>query len=541
MKNVQLFKQLSFKQLAYTTLILSLFCSSKNAVAQSIPTDTILLSRLPQFLIRFNDTTSQATINQVLGTYNAHVVDSFQCGIRLMLAQVDGALPPPFRNLIEVSEDAKRKAGVSNADANYAGMLPGNMRDTACHFPSPFSPFCLDTSNVRGLCRASAAGQDSTVIAIIDSGLDGVMQGNTLVPNSPLFKGKLWNDGTGACGFNFLNDTKMPLDTNSHGTHVAGIIQQTIDYYGVKARLMILKTMGKDGYGTVWDVCRALDYAMCHGAHIVNMSLSYSTVDTTGNPSFLEEMINLAGNRYKMLVVAAAGNQMRNVDIVNTNANRQRVAYLPVSMKSNNLLTVSATKCLNFRSDYTNIGKVSIDLAAQGDSIFSPVLNNRWAAKSGTSMSTAFATGAAAILASQRGGRPFNPYTIKESILQTTTPQTYLTNFTVTGGNLNICGAATYHSTHVGIQNIDNQFITLKVYPNPFQTEITIESELDKAQPIEISIYNALGQKILQHSMNGQAGLNQWFWQPDLLQPTGLYFVELRTPTIRKIQKIAKT
>jgi hypothetical protein len=80
-----------------------------------------------------------------LGSYNAHVVDSFQCGIRLMLAQVDGALPPPFRNLIEISEDAKRKAGVSNADANYAGMLPGNARDTACHFPSPFSPFCLDS------------------------------------------------------------------------------------------------------------------------------------------------------------------------------------------------------------------------------------------------------------------------------------------------------------------------------------------------------------------------------------------------------------
>jgi Subtilase family/Secretion system C-terminal sorting domain len=537
MKNVQLFKQLSFKQLAYTTLVLSLFCNN-SVTAQSIPVDTILLSRLPQFLIRFNDTTSRATINQILGSYNAHVVDSFQCGIRLMLAQVDGALPPPFRNLIEISEDAKRKAGVSNADANYAGLLPNPTRDTAYHFPSPFSPFCLDTSNVRGQCRASAAGQDSTVIAIIDSGLDGVMQGNTLVPNSPLFKGKLWNDGTGACGFNFLNDTKMPLDTNSHGTHVAGIIQQTIDYYGVKARLMILKTMDKDGYGTVWDVCRALDYAMCHGAHIVNMSLSYSTVDTTGNPSFLEDMITLAGNRYKMLVVAAGGNQMRNVDEPNTNRNRQRVAYLPVSMKSNNLLTVSATKCLNFRSDYTNIGKISIDLAVQGDSIFSPVLNNRWAPKSGTSMSTAFATGAAAVLASQRGGRPFNAYTIKESILKTVTPQTYLTNFTVTGGNLNICGAAVYHSTHVGIQNIDNQMITLKVYPNPFETDVTIEYELDKIQPIEITIYNSLGQKVLQHKMEGQTGLNQWIWQPDFLQPIGFYYVELRTFTGRRIQKI---
>jgi hypothetical protein len=63
---------------------------------------------------------------------------------------------------------------------------------------------------------------------------------------------------------------------------------------------------------------------------------------------------------------------------------------------------------------------------------------------------------------------------------------------------------------------------------------------LEKAQPIEILIYNALGQSVLQHSMEGQIGLNTWIWQPDLLQPMGLYFVEWRTPSGRTIQKIVR-
>jgi subtilisin family serine protease len=501
--------------------------------------DSVALSRLPQFLIRFSDTSSRATINQILAGYNARVVDSLRCDGKMILAQLLGPAPPPFTGVIGISEDAKRRAGVSGCEPNYAGKLPNNLLDSTRYHYSPLPPSCRDTSNVRGRCQQEA-GRDSTIIAIIDSGLDGVMQGNTLVPDDPIFNGRLWNDGTGACGFNFLNDTKSPLDTNSHGTHVAGIIQQTIDYYGVRAKLMILKTQDKDGYGTIWDICRALDYAMCNRANIVNMSLSYAATDSANKPGILEQMINLAGSQYKMLIVAAAGNNSKNVDGVNLSNQNQPIYYRPASMKSDNLISVGATNCLSNISSYSNYGTTSIDLAVQGDSIFSSVLNGRWGFKNGTSMATPFITGTAAVLASRRGTYAFNPYTIKAAILQTVDTQSYLTSRVVKGGTLNACKALSYYATHVTTQEAGNQQVAFKVYPNPFETSVTVEFDLDKTQPVEIIIYNALGQNVLRHSMEGQLGMNQWLWQPNAQQSAGLYHIELRSLAGRKIQKVVR-
>ncbi|MEN9611919.1 MAG: hypothetical protein RLZZ628_2733 [Bacteroidota bacterium] len=529
------------KQLAPIAIVITLFLKGQTAVAQSggEKRDSITLSKLPQFLIRFSDTTSRATIDRILATYNAKVVDSLRCDGKMILAQVMGAPPPPFTGVVAISEDAKRKAGVSSSEPNYAGKLPNNLLDTTRYHYSPLPPSCRDTSNVRGRCQ-QPAGEDSTLIAIIDSGLDGVMHGDTLVPNDPIFKGRLWNDGTGSCGFNFLNDTKTPLDSNSHGTHVAGIIQQTLDYYGVKAKLMILKTQDKDGYGTVWDICRAMDYAMCHKANIVNMSLSYASIDSANTPGILEQMITLAGNQYKMLVVTAAGNNAKNVDGSNLSNLNKPIYYRPASMKCNNLISVGATTCLSNIASYSNYGTTSIDLAVQGDSIFSSVLKGRWGFKNGTSMATPFITGTAAILASRRGGNPFNPLNIKEAILQSVDNQSYLTTKVAKGGSLSACNALSYYVTHVASQEIVPPSVGLKVYPNPFETAVHVEFDLDKNQSTEILIYNALGQNILRHAMEGQSGLNQWLWQPTAQQSAGLYHIELRTSSGRKIQKVVR-
>jgi subtilisin family serine protease len=501
--------------------------------------DSISLSKLPQFLIRFSDTTSRATINQILTGYNARIVDSLRCDGKMILAQLIGAAPHPFTGVLGIAEDAKRRAGVSSSEPNYAGRLPNNLLDTTRFHHSPLPPTCRDTSNVRGRCQ-QAAGSDSTIIAIIDSGLDGVMQGNTLIPDDPIFQGKLWNDGTGACGFNFLNDTKSPLDTNSHGTHIAGIIQQTLDYYGVKSKLMILKTQDKDGYGTIWDICRALDYAMCHGANIVNMSLSYTATDSANKAGILEQMINWAGSQYKILIVAAAGNNAKNVDAANLSNLNQPIYYRPASMKSDNLISVGATNCLSKMATYSNYGTTSIDLAVQGDSIFSSVLSGRWSFKNGTSVATPFITGTAAVLASRRGTNAFNPYAIKAAILQTIDTQSYLTGKVAKGGTLNTCNALSYYAAHVPTQEPDKQQVVFKVYPNPFETSVTVEFDLDKTQLVEIVIYNALGQSILRHSMAGQIGMNQWLWQPNSQQSAGLYYMELRSSSGRKIQKVVR-
>lgn len=540
MKNFQLRKPMFIKQLLNIVITLTLFSLPQFAKAQTNGNrDSLTFSKLPQFIIRFKDTTNRDTIIRILRSYNAIIKDSLGTNGKVILAELSGPPPAPFNNVIGIAEDAKTKAVVTGCEPNYAGKLPNSLTDTTRFHHSPLPASCRDTSNIRGRCQ-SEVGRDSTVIAIIDSGLDGVMQGNNLIPSESIFQNRLWNDGTGACGYNFLDNNKMPLDSNGHGTHVAGIIAQTLDFYGAKARFMILKTQDRNGQGTTWDVCRALYYAMSHGAQIVNMSLSYTSVDTSSAPSIFESTISAAGRDAGILVISAAGNNGRNVDTLNLSNLGKPLKYFPAAMKSTNLIKVGSTTCLSNLSTYSNYGKTSVDLAIQGDSIFSSVLNARWNFKNGTSMAAPFVTATAAVLASRRNLYPFNQATIKESMLKTVDNQSYLTTKVVRGGSLNTCNALAYYITHVGAQDVVNQQVAMKVYPNPFETSVNMEFDLNKNQSIEILIYNALGQNILRQKMEGQAGANTWSWQPAGNLMSGMYHVELRTSVGRSIQKIVR-
>ncbi|MFL5917609.1 MAG: S8 family serine peptidase [Gaiellaceae bacterium] len=137
-------------------------------------------------------------------------------------------------------------------------------------------------------------GSPDVVIAVVDSGVDAAHPdlAGALVP-----------------GHNFLNESDDTTDPVGHGTAVAGILaaraNNGIGAAGVcwNCRIMALRVLRPEGFALKTTMARAIDYAVDHGAAVINVSL-YGE-DRNG---FLHDSIHRA-REAGVLVATAAGNE----------------------------------------------------------------------------------------------------------------------------------------------------------------------------------------------------------------------------------------
>lgn len=137
-----------------------------------------------------------------------------------------------------------------------------------------------------------------TTIGIIDTGIDYTHPdlGGARFPNKKVVG-----------GYDFADGDSNPMDTQGHGTHVAGIAAADGKVQGVapKARLYAYKVFSDQGGGAAdGDIIAALDRSVLDHCTVVNMSLGM-TGGTASNPE--AEAINNAV-KAGVIVVAAAGN-----------------------------------------------------------------------------------------------------------------------------------------------------------------------------------------------------------------------------------------
>jgi minor extracellular serine protease Vpr len=131
-------------------------------------------------------------------------------------------------------------------------------------------------------------------IAVIDTGVDF---------NHPDLFG--WGpDGKVIGGYNFIQEDQPPLDTNGHGTQVAGVIAADGQAVGIapKAKILAYK-VSEDGEGVSSElITRAIEKAIEDGADIINISLGVNKTN-----SKIERAVNNALEK-EIFVVTAAGN-----------------------------------------------------------------------------------------------------------------------------------------------------------------------------------------------------------------------------------------
>ena len=139
-------------------------------------------------------------------------------------------------------------------------------------------------------------GSEAVVIAVVDSGVDA---------SHPDLAGAV------DAGYDFVDEDHEASDENGHGTAVAGIAAGRADNglgaAGVcwRCRIMPLRVTGPDGFARWIRIANAIDYAVEHGAAVVNASIYGESIDPV--VQYAIRRARAAG----VIVVAAAGNEGR--------------------------------------------------------------------------------------------------------------------------------------------------------------------------------------------------------------------------------------
>ncbi len=250
-------------------------------------------------------------------------------------------------------------------------------------------------------------GNPTTIVAVLDTGID---------LNNPDLASKVWtnpvNDAASGYvndvhGWNFVANDNNVQDDNiegtgvnrqyvGHGTHVSGIIAAAANNnYGIAgvdwaAVIMPLKTLDSQGNGSTDLAVSAIYYAVAHGAKVINASwggVNYSAA--------MGDAIAYA-NAHNVVFVTASGNDGTNND--------QTPSY-PASFRQPNELSVAAVDQSGNLPSFSNYGPTTVDIAAPGVGIVSDALlaanTGGLESLTGTSMSTAYVSGVAALVSGQ--------------------------------------------------------------------------------------------------------------------------------------------
>lgn len=233
-------------------------------------------------------------------------------------------------------------------------------------------------------------------------------------------------------GWDFVNADNNPMDDNSHGTHVSGIIgasgNNDIGITGInwKVSMMALKALNEQGIGKISDLLDAINYSIAKGVRITNNSWSMQGTYSR----CLYEAIKKAKDSTDQLFIAAAGNNGSDNDI--------HPVY-PAGFDLPNIISVAASNCHDERPVFSNFGVNSVDIFAPGDGIFSTLPGGEYGYKSGSSMAAPHVAGAAALMLSGFEGMPYKA--LRGKILNNSQEVLGLADQCVAGGGLNV-GAA---------------------------------------------------------------------------------------------------
>jgi thermitase len=213
-------------------------------------------------------------------------------------------------------------------------------------------------------------GDEDITIAVIDTGVD---------LDHPDLINRLVE------GYNIIGDNSNPDDDNGHGTHVAGIIaSETNNREGIAGltwfnKIMPIKAMSAEGYGTTFDISKGIIWAVDNGADVINLSLG-----NYKESNVLKRAIRYAYNN-DVVMIAAAGND-------GTRQPSYPAAYPEV-------LSVSAVNYDGTLAEFSNYGSY-INISAPGVYIPSTYFNEQYASLSGTSMAAPHVAGLAGLIKS---------------------------------------------------------------------------------------------------------------------------------------------
>jgi len=277
--------------------------------------------------------------------------------------------------------------GVVNVASALSAVLGTTIKQGAS-FTSSIEQWPITVSHFQDAWAAGATGK-GVVVAVIDTGID--------LSNSAV------NHNISPLSWNFISNTANVQDDNGHGTAVASLINSrpTLDKAkalnggAYDAQLMVLKAMGADGQGTQKNLVAAINYAVEHGAQVINLSLGGSFNDA----STLAALNNAAERG--VIVCMAAGNTGASAPQFPAQFAKSMNTTIAVGAAAQNtdgsLIFANASNIAGSVTPYNYID-------APGSNILAYGLNGAIKNWSGTSFATPYVSAAAANLISTNTG-----------------------------------------------------------------------------------------------------------------------------------------
>lgn len=274
----------------------------------------------------------------------------------------------------KVAERIAKERGVIWAEVNYVNSVPEQEGYKTWGWGGPTEPDAYLGQSAYQQIRLGYTSRsyqgDGIVVAVLDTGI--------YAPHEQ-FNGRLRLPS-----LDVIDDDNDPSEEGGglawgHGTHVAGVIAAMAP----GATILPVRVLDEHGRGNTFLLAYAIEWAMQQpGVKVINLSLG-----TEYDSRILRDVIKRATEQ-GIVVVAAAGNN-----------SSSQIQY-PAGYDG--VVAVTAVDSNSLKADFANYGRDWVDIAAPGVGIMSTIISSDgpgYATWSGTSMSTAFVSGAAALVA----------------------------------------------------------------------------------------------------------------------------------------------
>ncbi|MBD3332248.1 S8 family serine peptidase [candidate division GN15 bacterium] len=347
--------------LTLMVLVFILAAPAAHTASDAVPNQAIvaLNGRIPADIIARN--------------YGAVVIDSIpQVGAYLLALPEKGDSDSLIQRLCE-------NPAVDTSVENQIWRLPETDQISQGFPDENVQPFLRGESPPSYYEQAATydIGLDSALLLADGSGITVAVIDNGIVRDHPLVLAS-----SIATGYDFVDDDSDPIEEAGtmygHGTFVTGVVLLTAP----ECRILPMRAFNAEGEGQLFDIMQAIISAKLQGAQVINMSFSTTQLSPTLNAA-----LN-SGGANQSLMVASAGNDSA------------QITTYPAA--HNLVMGISAINEGEYVADFSNYGEY-IELCAPGVDVYSalPGAESGWGTWSGTSFSTPFVAGVAALALSK--------------------------------------------------------------------------------------------------------------------------------------------
>jgi thermitase len=371
---------------------------------------------------------------------------------------------PPGTSLTRALREFRKNPAVEFAEPNWIYTIAAQSNDTYYRngllwglYGDRTSPASHYGSQAGEAWQDGATGSNEIIVGVIDEGIQ---------IDHPDLAANVWtnpfdppdgvdNDGNGYIddihGWDVLHDDNTVYDggaagtTDTHGTHVAGIIGarggNRIGIAGINWKVTLISCKWGEGEGAALDAVKCLDYLTDlktrHGLNIVAVNNSWGG---GGYSQALLDAIDRAGDA-GILFVAAAGNDSSDNDAAPHYPSNYRCTR-GGTREFDCVVAVAALNSFGTLASFSNYGAAEVDLAAPGVAIYSTLPPNRYGPLNGTSMAAPHVTGAIALYAATHrdpatGAVP-DAAALRRAVLDSAAATPGIAGRTATGGRLDV-------------------------------------------------------------------------------------------------------